>query len=533
MKRIKCGVLALMVALLPSEASSQVMIDFQPGMRLGVGYDAVTGEIKTKCMTGMEPAPVPLNQTVFSWDEAATTNDLRKSLQIDAAVAYKALSGNGASGKASVLNSSFSSRSVVSIVAKNRIATSTSDLVSPVVMKTGADALAFRRRCGTHFLSSLISGGELYAVLSQTITSEKEKEEFSAAAQASYAGLQADLSSKTELEKSRFAKSIRIQGSISGGDNNIFMTPEELRNTFIAFRDKVNSGGSVPIEAVFTAYSGLTDIDQDKIEAVGEALVKLSSIRDFRGELAAIQLHPEFYFVDPKSVATVAPVVDKLATDLDRDLRKQMQRCASKTGDLKENCHFSSIPVAPIGSANGLPALFKAGCISPFLPPEYGAEFASIPRVRGDEATGGNDVVRITTAFSGQKGGSLNQVTTVVVEETSTGDTRYEATLGRKLLDVSQGDGCGLTGDVAIPQNTGSFALGSSENDFRNLEFNTLLIESAECRSNKPGEDDGYAGCRAIKFKPIPLQMEHAERIVSTSTPLMNVPDWLKGGVRP
>lgn len=515
------------LALLPSLAAGQIRMDYLPGMVLGSSYDAITAEVKPACKAGDEKSSPALNSATFSWDEAASTDEIRKALNIDAAVAYKALNGNGASAKVSVLNTSFSSRSVVSIVARNRIVDHSVDLVS--TQSTGqTDALAFRRKCGTHYLSSIIYGGELYAILSQTVTSEQEKDEFAAEAQATYAGLQADLSIKTALEKSRFAKSIKIQGNVSGGDAKIFMDPEELRKTFISFRASVAKDGAVPIEVVFTPYQGLSDVDEDKLDAINDAFVKLASIRDFRSELMAIQRGPQFYLVDPKSVAREALLIDKQATALDARVRKSMRKCAAKSSNASKACDFSNVAVAPAGEASGLPRMYKSSCLAPFQPPAYGAEFAGIPRVFGDNATGGNDVVRIATAYTGTMGQPLLQDTTVTIQETTTGDTMYELTLQRSLLDPVQRAGCGLAGTVTLPKVSGTVALGDPENDYRKLTFNTAYVDSAECRSNKFGSDDGYVGCQSIAFKPIDLPMIHAETIGKSSLPAMSFPGWLQ-----
>lgn len=526
MKRLLFAHSIMMVcAGLAATAQAEVRTEYLPGMLLGGGYDAITGELKQQCMKGTESKITLASSRVdFTWDEAISTENLRRMLQVDVAASFNAVAGSG-SGKVAFLNSFNSRSSIVSIFAQKRIVSGEQRLVSPTYSSI-RPADTFRRDCGTHYLATIVTGGELYALLSQRISSEEERRSFRAHANAKYrTAAEVNTSVSSDTERSTSDSRVQVTGGIAGGSSQDFGTPSELASRFAALRGEVDAGEPYPIEAVYLPYPDLPSEFLNKLDALQEAFERVARLKDFKESAAAVASNPAAYFVVRESLDAGATAIDQKTSKLILAIKRQMRRCSSSATGTELECDFSSYPIPALGTGSGLPPLYRSTCSPPWTPPSYFGEFTVLTHRQGDASMGGDDAVDISTGFTGSKGQPLQQVTTVLAYETSTGNTRFSDEHRRAFFDKGQQAPCLLSANVSLNA-SGKAPLGRSEHDYRDLPFNTSLVKSAVCRTNQGGQDIGYVGCQTVVFAPIDLPLVHAEDEDGSPIPLKE-PSWL------
>jgi hypothetical protein len=551
-------VAALLVSSIGAQA--EMLVEYQPGMHLGQAFNSYTGALLEDCYVGQKDATVyNSSRADFTWDEVHTTEQMRRALGVSTSAGY-----NGgvtrAFGKATYVSSFKSNLSEINIVARMHIETGF-DLLRDATLKPdvrkqvtgffgGINPLKLRQRCGTHFVSSIVYGGELSAVMTEHVNSSKDYDEFKITASASQGAFSGSMEASSEIEESRFAHNLKIKGHLSGGSEEIFTDVPSLRLKFRNLRREVSGNleqeitgntkqiaqipavverKTAPIEVVLTEYA-MVGAEADKAAALDIAVNKLDKFKDFRDAAASVAETPSRFFVNPESVPFTFAKIDKLISKYVLDLRAQMNRCADAESGTGHECDFSGYPQPPTSPDADLPKLYADECNANWQPPRYGTEFAVMPRVSGDGSMGGNDVITIETTYEGKARQPLIQTTKVVAAETRGDHTTFSLTQKRSFFDpVAVPISCLLSADVSRQAAPGHWPVGGSENDYRSFDFNTPLIGKASCRTNKNREDDGYVGCNWIEFASIQLPLMHFELDQRTPENML-VPDWLAAG---
>lgn len=544
--KIRMLVIATFAACAPlSYAAEANIVDYQPGISLGYGYDALSGKFTGPCYTGSSKPTFfaePIGNLV--WGESITRDSLRRSLNMSVSASYDGEIAS-ASGKVSYENLFTAAKSVVTISARNNLVIGFETLTDKKeILPDGAsvltrDVLSMRQRCGTHYVQSINYGGELFAILKQDVKSQSERDQFALDAKASGITFSGDTSIRSKLEESIFESTVEIHASYAGGNEVNLMSPAELRAQFSQFRQHIARQAaqsfdqqkliSQPVSVVLVEIMPSGD-DADKLAALSDAMKKLSALEDYQDAVLDIARRPSLYNVSIEDLNDNASKIDTRINALVGNLRQQMRQCSTAASvDIPVRCNFSAFPMIPAVPDSDLPALYRDACGRMWTPPPTASEFQVLRRLGGDDSMGGSDAVRIGVTYSANANGPLRQSVSLRIWE-ARGDTSFGSVLDRVFFDatVSPPPGCYIKDAVQLSDPGGSVGIGSTANNYRDLTFNTAFVSGAICRSNQSGGDSGYVGCRKITFKPIALPLAHIEKLDGTRAIPLVMPPWLK-----
>ncbi|WP_284448010.1 hypothetical protein [Pseudoxanthomonas mexicana] len=536
------------LALLPAfNVVADDLVEYRGGVTLGYGYNAFTGDFTGPCFVGTTKSTFyDSPRGTFLWEETESLEDLRKKLNVSVSAAYKSL-GSSAGGRASYLNSYNTSSSNTTIVARNRIETgfdylddiSLVDSIRRKVEVNGSvDTLALREQCGTHYVQAIIVGGELYALLTQSVRSEREKTEFSTAASGSGGGFSGSISANTALEESRFNSTVKIQGGYSGGNGVNPTAPSELKLQFQDLRESMSKLAALeastkqrkaaPIDVVLVRISP-AGIDAEKLAALEAALRKEEALVSYVTRVRAIAANPSIFNVERSGLHEATSQIENRIADTIAAMRQQMRSCsAAGEAAIRSECNFSRFPIAPRSHDAGLPDLFQESCDSVWQPPHFTTQFEAIPHTKDDASMGGNDMVEISTTYEGNPEHGLVQRTTLRIYEASH-RTEFKHSIERVFFNLAAAPApaCFLTGQVKLADAPVRLAFGVHAHPYQERLIDTELLDRATCRTNQPGGDVGYAGCSKIAFKPIRVPIDHVERKLGPHPVRLSVPEWL------
>jgi hypothetical protein len=540
-----------LLTILPMRAAFALdtrTVEYQSGVQLGHGYNAFTGEFTSRCYKGeIEFNPHGAAISRIDWEETTDYESIRMVFRIDASASYNAAVGQ-ANGKTSSLSSFNSARSNASGMVILRLETSTETLLNrklrpeleQLVTKNGIeDPFALRRNCGTHYVSTINYGGELYASLSHAARSEKDRSDFMAAFGASGFGVSASGTILTTEELEKYSSSLQVSGGMTGSAKPFPMSLADLRQRVAELQLEMNNEAkqemkewkrrAAPIDVVVVPI-GLKQIDHDKLDSIAPGLRRLEALRSYQDQVEAIAADPDAYHVDQDGLAETAQRISVRVEELVYEIRAKVRKCsAALEEDMKEACNFGEFANIPTSPTAGLPPLYIEACQKNWTPPPLGAALAGLRKSYGDNSMGGNDTVEVSASYAGTPDSGLTQTVTVKIYEAKN-DTIFKPkeAVTRRFFDRADPNapGCYLTAPVQRSMPAGRVTV-RGPNNYKFLNINSGYIAKAECRTDKDGEDVGYVGCREVLFMPVSIPIDHIEHINGSSPKPLLFESWL------
>ncbi len=341
-------------------------VPFQDGMRLGRGYDRLTGEVRpTNAVTfpsssgppGAGGQQVTADCVIIS-DVASLHKQL--GISVDAGGSYMGFSADAKVNYANTCDfSSFSTYAVVRVSVQNAFESVdapefSQDAKDLIVNKDGADA-RFRERFGDAFIAGQRTGGEFFAIYQITSTEQSERESLAVNVQAAFDGIIASahlntaITTATASSHSHLEVHVHLfrQGTVSEANFQIDDILAESKKFPVA----VSGDKAFPYVAMLQDYKALkSPIDdfnyidiqnqQDVLEDLARKRFEFLSLRD---DLSYILRHPEsFQNRDGTPVDTAAldaqrvKVVDTINT---------MERAAAACARDAKKCEFPTFDV--------------------------------------------------------------------------------------------------------------------------------------------------------------------------------------------
>ena len=202
----------------------------------------------------------------------------------------------------------------------------------------------FQQRYGDGFIRGMQTGGEYFAVISVTSSSQEEQESISASLQAKYGGLFAsvdvdvhvDSNTKSKISRSELSVSTYQRGG-TGDDQSLTGDIEAVMARLKAFPTQVKNN-PVPYDVQVANYNTLAlpegpnpiDIQAQKDALADYARIQLKLLA-LRNDIEFLQLHSDF-FVNPPSSTTLTQW-QEFVTDQLNQLTHQASKCIDNPKD--------------------------------------------------------------------------------------------------------------------------------------------------------------------------------------------------------
>lgn len=328
-------------------AAQSTNIPYADGMNYGMGVNLLNGAIPGKAVdAGQITGPTNAGGQTVSYNLTIVKSfeDLYSSLgiSVEASGQYGLFS---ASGKFSYAKeSNFNSQATFLLarcVVQNAFTQAEDAQIKPEAAELLRQGKAdkFQERYGDGFVRGMQTGGEFFAVISITSSTQEEQESLAASLQAKYGGLFASIEVSASLDdstKSKVSKSeLRVstfQRGGSGDEQSLTSDIEAVMARLKAFPVQAKDN-SVPYDVQVASYETLAlpegpnpiDIQAQKDALVDYARIQIKLL-SIRNDIEFVQLHPEFY-VDPPSSSTLTQW-NEFVTDQLNQLTRQASKCA-------------------------------------------------------------------------------------------------------------------------------------------------------------------------------------------------------------
>ncbi|MDN5284229.1 MAG: hypothetical protein JWR38_503 [Mucilaginibacter sp.] len=327
---------------------SSTNIPWSPGMNYGLGVNLLNGAVAGKAvMPGTIKGPTEAEGATTSYDLTLIKDfeDLYRSLDIsvDAGGQYGLFS---ASGKFKYAQESKFNTQATFLLARCVVQNAFTQTEDAQLNPDGSGLITqgktdlFQQRYGDGFVRGIQAGGEFFAVISITSSSQEDQESVAISLQAKYGGLFAsgyvnsgiDTNTKTKIAKSELRISTYQKGG-KGADGSLAIDIEEVIARLKAFPEQVNEN-PVPYSVQVASYNTLPlpqgpnfiDIQAQKDALIDYARIQLKLLA-LRNDIEFLEDHPEF-FIDPPASAIVTQW-QEFVTDQLNQLTRQASKCAN------------------------------------------------------------------------------------------------------------------------------------------------------------------------------------------------------------
>ncbi|MEV6521759.1 PASTA domain-containing protein [Longispora sp. NPDC051575] len=339
-------------------------VPFSNGMKIGVGYDRLTGDVLPSAgavgpsVSGVAQAG---GQQVSS--DCVIVQDvetLHKSLgvSVDAGGSYM---GFSASAKVDYVSgcdfSSFSTYALVRVSVQNAFLSLDEPVLSPDAhqLVVNGDPERFRHRFGDTFISGIRTGGEYFAIYQLTSTSQSERETLAVQVHAAFNGgltsaeLNTAINTATERSQSHLAVQVHVfrQGTVSHADLGI----DDIMRTAKTFPVDVSGERAFPYAVLLQDYSRLRQPNdqfnyldiQNQQETLADLAKRRFEFLQLRDDYSYILKHlADFQNPDGSAVDRQKVAADQRAViDAVNTMQQQAARCSRDAS----RCEFTAFDV--------------------------------------------------------------------------------------------------------------------------------------------------------------------------------------------
>lgn len=465
-----------LVCATPLAAAAQTLVPWVQGATLGKGYDLGSGAlIDIECINWRALPERQIRgagtQDGLLFREIVTREELKSSLVMAANASAKFTVVN-ASAKMRFSESVSISRHDATVLLQYRVTSAEQGLLleSASPLKTDyqrrtSDPLDFRKYCGTHYVSSISTGGELIMTLQSGIREWKSRKAFTAAVRGAAGAYAANVKVDQSQEKSLKNSDLTIVGRKAGGADTIAYSLDLLREELKTFRQQVLDRADrkdVVLYATLTPYPGVNFDADPKAVAVENASEVLILYGDKLATLNDVLQRPDAYDIEPTTIDRLDSEISRLRTARD-DLRLDIAACldpSTQAGLLRPNAcqNLGKYPRPPLDQNDtALPEKLSTLCVRTdiVLSP---MTIAGAKHIRGDGHLGPSSALiklSVETRLVDQ-GRQLRGRAIKRIEETGGSRNPAEFELHEKSIDALvlwRGDGCIIPNDgVQLPE---------------------------------------------------------------------------------
>ncbi|GAB3171118.1 PASTA domain-containing protein [Streptomyces incanus] len=249
----------------------QLKIPFVSGMKVGLGFDLLTGSPSSdRVIQDPQTSPPQTGggQTVTTtFRLVQETNSLQEALGLSAAVSGS-YAGFSATAKMQFANQCAVTQYCLYAVLAVEVINSCVTVDAPALVDPDATDLLtpgktdrFRERFGNRYISGLKSGGEYYAVYRVQSFDEQERTDVAAQISASFynPALRANLNAAVESMKSTSRNELNVNVFVysAGGISETETALSEMIEKAHKFPSLVSGGQAIPYQVLLDEYNGL------------------------------------------------------------------------------------------------------------------------------------------------------------------------------------------------------------------------------------------------------------------------------------
>ncbi|UZF92070.1 hypothetical protein [Bosea sp. NBC_00550] len=389
---------ALMGLALTSAQAGEFRVPWLNGALLGMGYDASSGNLTREVCAKVSAEDRDINGggpndgLRFERIESREQFISKMLAELSGEAKYAALT---ASARISFARSINITQKDQTMFIQNIVSTvetgSTREGLLPIYGDMSSDVSQFRRRCGTHYVSTIMYGGELLMTLQSSDRDEQKRSKFEAnvrAAGAAGKGSATYTQSVTELKNH---DELRIVGRKAGGGSTTPYSVDTFVDEVSGFRSQVLANRKANVlYAIVSPYperrsdpkSDMVDLASDKLLAFNEKLERMQDATE----------DPEMYDIDRSTLPAAVSERDRLRKIRDR-LRTSIEACiypVNTDGDGPNQCRSMQGFITPPSAAldDFTPKRFASDCrIGPIQLPKQ--QFRGKAVIKGDNLVGG------------------------------------------------------------------------------------------------------------------------------------------------
>ncbi len=348
------------------------LIEYIPGMKVGFGYNRLTGEAlgspsvqgPISAVQGAAGQQVAIDCVTIQ-DVQALHDSL--GISIEAGGSYMGASG---SAKADYINkcdfSSFSTNVMVRVSVLNAFESYDAPVFSPdaaeLLLANNTDR--FHDRFGDSFISGIRKGGEFFAIYQITGSDESEKESLALSVHAAFNGIVASGELNVDIKKAKESSKSHLEVQVHvfrQGDSTIAdLTIEDIMATARQFPVAVAGGNSFPYAVQLQDYAQLKSPNdnfsyyviknqQDVLEDLAKKRFEFLQLRD---NLKYILSHSEDFVNSddtPIDKNTLSKSYDDVINQINT-MQDEMKACSLDPGQCKfDTFDTSKISVPKLG----------------------------------------------------------------------------------------------------------------------------------------------------------------------------------------
>lgn len=248
-------------------ASSETY-NFRPEMALGRGIDGTSGALRGTCVE-FDDATVSAGGQIATFGIQRLTNseEFRNELSLDVSASYSSF----ASGRLEFKQQQEFNRFSEYALATARVENSAESLDQASIRLTAHDeqllqdgrADRFIERCGTHFLSTIVTGGEFFALFEFSTETSTELEDIRAKAKANYGVFEASAEFVSKLESMTSSESFELDVYREGDNGGTLPTEATKAVEYAASFPEIimDSSNAIPFVAISQPYTNLPGAD--------------------------------------------------------------------------------------------------------------------------------------------------------------------------------------------------------------------------------------------------------------------------------
>jgi hypothetical protein len=326
-------------------------IPFQDGMKIGLGYDQLSGEITPSAgVKGDSVTPIQQAKGQKISLDCVTIEDIESlSKQLGVSVAAGgSYMGFSASAKVDYVNScNFSSYSTYVLV-KVSVQNVFESMDNPIFNEDSIELISngntarFRERFGDCFISGIKTGGEFFAIYQITSTSQTDRESVAVKVHAAYrtvgAGADLDVAVNTANEHTKNRTEVQIHVFRLGSIQEIPMNPSEIMTHAKRFPKDVTGENSYPFAVLLQPYNRLESPNdrfnfyelQQQQDALQDMARRRFNLLKLKNDIAFILKYPsDFQNPDGSAVDVnhLTSIGTKVSTAIN-DLQRKAAACA-------------------------------------------------------------------------------------------------------------------------------------------------------------------------------------------------------------
>lgn len=379
-----------------SASAADLRIPWLDGAALGMGYDAATGSLMRESCADVKPLEAVLrDESNLDFERADTKEELISKLSASAGgeARFSIYSG---SARASFAKSLEVQRNDTTIVVQNEVSSEEVGSVRTGAVDNGGDLVKFRRRCGTHYVSTIVYGGELLMALQASDQSTLSKTQFEANVRAAVGAASGSAEYQESLQRLQSQNRLRITGRKAGGGKDEAYSVSAFAAQVQNFRSQVLENRRAHVlYAIVSPYVGFqtsttksatVDLGVEKLVLMDEKLVTLDKVTR----------EPAMYDVDAADLPLVAQERYRL-WDATASLRTDIEACSypidPATVDPPECQKIRTYAMPPTRAmGDGVPERFASDCrtTEAAIPP---MDLKNGKRLRGDGRIGGRMLI--------------------------------------------------------------------------------------------------------------------------------------------